>query len=141
MTATTRYLYHVIRDPLISYSLIKLEWPSTAFYIPSSQIRPNPVESLWYYGDGESIPWSDDAPQIASRALLFRRNAGSAHDGIGAFYFFQDRNGFLCWSPFDDGSPSYEKRRVTINAPDVDVQILPDALRVISLVTVTGGIG
>lgn len=141
MTATTRYLYHVIRDPLISYSLIKLEWPSTALYIPSSQISPNPVESLWYYGDGESIPWSDDAEQIARKALLFRRDAGSARDGIGAFYFFQDRNGFLCWTPFNGGNPSYENRQVTIDDPDVDVQILSDALRVISLGTVTGGIG
>jgi len=141
MTAATRYIYHVVREPLGSDSIIKLEWPSTAFFIPSSLIRENPVQSLWGSGDGESIPWSDDAEQIARKALLFRRNAGSARDGIGAFYFFQDRNGFLCWSPFDGGRPSYEDRRVTIDVPDVDVEILPDALRVISLGTVTGGIG
>lgn len=126
MTLNTRYLYKVTGDATFSYSVIKLEWQSTSFFIPKGA-----EVDLYASGDGESIPWSDDATQIADKALLFRRDASSAADGFGAYYLFQDKNGYICWSPFQGGAPSYENRIVTISAWDVNVQILPNSLNVV----------
>lgn len=93
--------------------MVKMEWPSVRFFIP----RGNPVDT-----HSESIPWAWDMDEIWKKAFLLRDNASSKDDGRGRYYVFQDRKGNACWTPYNNGRPSYEQRRVGLK-PDLGMSI------------------
>lgn len=104
------YMATVTNLTVVNFSLVKLEAPTVRRFVAAGQEVST---------GNEAVPWAADAAEIRTRAFLFRRGATSADDGIGQFYLFQDRNGRVCWSAFNGGSPSYEQRTVGphINEP------------------------
>jgi hypothetical protein len=83
------------------FSIVKLEWPATTRFIAAGT-----TSSL----QGDAIPWAVRQSEILLKAFLFRRNATTPNDGIGAYYLFQDADGVACWAPYNNGNPSYEQR-------------------------------
>jgi hypothetical protein len=118
-----------------SYSVLKIEWPATTFFIPAN---PNadpgagdPNVGLIHIND-EAIPWCEDAGEIASKAFLFRVDATSNLDGIGAYYLFQDPDDMICWSGFNGGNPSFENRAIVGKFYGVYVRPLAAGLGVVA---------
>jgi hypothetical protein len=83
------------------FSVVKLEWPATTRFISAGT-----TSSL----NGDVIPWAERSTEILRKAFLFRRNATSPSDGIGAYYLFQDADGVACWTAYNNGNPSYDQR-------------------------------
>jgi hypothetical protein len=105
------------------FSVVKLEWPATTLFIAAGTIS-----SL----NGDVIPWAERQLEILRKAFLFRRNATSASDGIGAFYLFQDRDGVACWTAYNNGNPSYEQRVIGLYSDfGVNVDIRSGSLSIL----------
>jgi hypothetical protein len=87
------------------FSIVKLEWLSTNVFIAAGT-----EGSL----QGDVLPWAETQQAIRDKAFLLRENATSRFDGTGAYYLFQDENGYACWTAYNSGNPSYEQRVVTL---------------------------
>jgi hypothetical protein len=109
----------------LNYSMVKLEWPSVRYYIPT---QANPFDA-----GGEAVPWAWNGVDIAGKAFLVRVNATSADDGSGFAYLFMDRDGMICQAPYRGGSPIYETRNIAFKSDGMRITLHNDRVELIDL--------
>lgn len=100
MTLNVRYLIRIFNYNYRNYSIQKLEWPSTRYFIPA---RGGILTT------NESIPWCVDAWEIPEKAFLIRKGATTRDDGEGQFYLFQNRSTIYTCA-FDDPTAERAQR-------------------------------
>ena len=105
-----------------NFSIVKLEWPSVRYYVPSGAVP--------FSANGEAVPWSWRSEEIARKAFLVRIDATSADDGTGFAYLFLDQGGNICQAPYNGGAPVYESRNVAFHGDGMGIVLHNDRVEV-----------
>jgi hypothetical protein len=91
------YVINVQNSSYRNFSMEKLEWNTTRFFIPArSTVTIN-----------ESVPFCSTLTDIRYKAFLLRGNATTRDDGQGRFYLFKNDLDDVCWCRFED--PTVER--------------------------------